>query len=83
MNRKKEIDNFIELLKWLVNLNQDEEEIIKKAVETLGVKIFFLNIEEFDISDNLKAKLIDLRNIIRAFDGGLSNIENSEVGDYQ
>ncbi|MFT9495049.1 hypothetical protein [Anaerosolibacter sp.] len=78
---KNEKENFVALLKWMINPTEQEEEIIRTQVESLGVRTFFLNIRRLELSEAVKSKLIDLRNVIEALDGDLSILDASEGGE--
>lgn len=68
----KEADNFIALIAWLTTPNHEEIKAIKEIVNNEGVRALFFNITSLPVSNELKTKLIDLKNVIIAFDGDIS-----------
>ena len=78
---KTEQDKVIELVAWILNLKKEDEEKVAVLIKELGVRTFFLNIENLDLSKEVKGKLFDLRNVIEAFDGDIEDVDFGEGGD--
>lgn len=60
---KTELDRLIEVMTWLLKLNTDDQEKVQILVKQLGINRFFSEIERHDLSQDVKEKLIDLRNV--------------------
>ncbi|GAU79580.1 hypothetical protein [Fusibacter sp. 3D3] len=65
-------DDFLALITWLTKPNDEEIRVIKGIVKNEGVRALFINITSLQVSNELKSKLIDLKNVIIAFDGDIS-----------
>ncbi|HZK69903.1 MAG TPA: hypothetical protein VFD03_00090 [Clostridia bacterium] len=68
----KEIDNFVALITWLTKPNHEEIEVVRAFVEQKGVRALFMSVTSLPITKELETKLIDLKNIIIAYDGDIS-----------
>jgi hypothetical protein len=72
----------IEAIEILTDPKPEDKDIIEEAVKSLGIKIFLLNIEAYNISEVVKDKLIDLRNIVEEFTNNLPDNHLSQGGGH-
>lgn len=75
---KTEHDKLIELMIWLLGLNEEERVAVTKLVKENGVRDFFIKLESFELSEHVLSKLKDLRNIIQVFDGEIEDEDFDE-----
>jgi hypothetical protein len=70
-----------EVMAWILELDKETEQKVKKTIESIGIKIFFLNIDSLDFTDEVKKKLKVLKTVIEAFDGDIADVDFDEGGD--
>jgi hypothetical protein len=70
----------VDLMTWLLELNEEAEKKVSAYIKSVGIKTFFLNLESFDLSEDVLLKLQDLRAIIEAFDGEVGSLESDRNG---
>ncbi|MCG8699626.1 MAG: hypothetical protein MI922_16345 [Bacteroidales bacterium] len=81
MKTHKEEVTLIEAMEILTDPKPEDKNIIEEAVKSLGIRRFLLNVEDYTISEAVKDKLIDLRNIVEEFTSNLPNNQLSQSGD--
>ena len=71
----------LEAIEVLTNPKPKDKDIIKEAITALGIRAFLLNIDSYAISEDVKEKLIDLRNIVEEFIHNLPDNKFNQSGD--
>ncbi|MCT4563570.1 MAG: hypothetical protein N4A68_04550 [Maledivibacter sp.] len=57
----------MDAIDYLIEPSPQEREIIKNVVALIGIRLFLLSLEHFDLSEPVMTKLTDLRNIAEEF----------------
>jgi hypothetical protein len=57
----------MDAIDYLIEPSPQEREIIKNVVALIGIRLFLLSLEHFDLSEPVMAKLTDLKNIAEEF----------------
>ncbi|MBF4695094.1 hypothetical protein [Fusibacter ferrireducens] len=76
-----EKENLLGILKWIIDPSVEDEKTIRTEIETKSFQSLFINIMQLDISEETKAKLIYLKNIIDELDGNHSRLTTDEGGE--
>lgn len=76
-----EKDNLLVILNWMLDPSEEDEKNIRTEIKTKGIQSLFINIMHLDVSDETKAKLNHLKNIIDELDANHSILITDEGGE--
>lgn len=64
LNKRKE--ELLATMTWLFNLNEEDEEQIRNLLSQYSIRDFFLHIETFELSQQVRNGLENMKNLIKA-----------------